>query len=247
MLLNCLDDLADLSREPALSAAAARRYVGLRLEVLHTAAGGGFADDATLPAVPGADKFKGQTRNTFYEGSKGSGEDSPSLDDLVLSHIRAAYKEPALVPFKDYLDALAIAVLANHYVEVPVPGVQKDGAPFTYTSRDYPKLVRLCEGFLKDYPKSRRREAISLLRVRALYFAGRPTLYKRLVGWPDSGHFDGGWVVAEHRQLPVDPRTLGAALNEHEREFPGAVTATRPATCARTWPGARSNGTWPCG
>ena len=224
VLLNCLDDLADFLAEPRVSPDAARRYVTLRLETLHTAVRGGVVTERWgLPKINGVGDNDADWRRhrSFDNGSfDGAGGKESSVDDLVLSHIRAAYREPALAPFKDFLDALAIAVIANHLVEVPVPGVEKDGHPFHYTSRDYPKIARLGEGFLKDYPKSRRREAVSLLRVRALYFAGRPGLYKRFAGWPESGHYDGGWVLAAHRQAAVDPRAVGAALNEHEREFP---------------------------
>ncbi len=213
-LLNFVDDLGDFLQEDAakLTPAAVRRYVGLRLECLNVEAWGNW----NLPPVSGAPPGEDIDPDRRPLG-RGAG-----LDDVVLSHIRAAYKAPELAPFQEYLDFLAMAVLANHKVEVPAPGFGKEGqAAGSYTSRDYPKLAKLTGQFLLDHPRSRKREAAHLLHARALYAASRPTLIYKFAVWPESGHFHSGNVVSTHRREPFKPRELGAALDAYDKEFPG--------------------------
>jgi hypothetical protein len=206
-LLNFVDDLTDFLQEPAakLTPAAVKRYIGLRAECMSVEAWGWSGQG--LPPVPGA-----------TEGA---------IDDTVLAHIREAYKAPGMAAFKDYLDFMALAVIANHPIAVPVPGEtdtkdSEDGKPqpVTYRSRDYPKLAKLAEGFLVDYPRSHKREAARLLYARALYAASRPTVREKFAVWPASEHFASGTILATHRREPFDPRKLGSALNAYDKEFP---------------------------
>ena len=209
-LVNFLDDLGDFLQEPAakLTPALVRRYVKLRTECMSVEHWGGWLYQGKLPPVAGA------TEET--------------LNETVLGHLREAYRSPEMAPVKDYLDFLAMAVVANAKFEVPIPGETqdaKDGTPgkkepVTYTSRDYPKLAKLAEGFLKDYPHSRKREAAQLLHARALYAASRPHPLEKFAVWPESGHYQSGTIIAGHRQAPFDPRRIGAALNAYDREFP---------------------------
>ena len=138
----------------------------------------------------------------------------------MFNDIRAAYQQPELAPFKDYLDFLAIAVVANHRITVPVPGQEKDGQPLTYTSRDYPKVEKLTEAFLNEHPHSRKREAARLLYARAIYDASRPRLVQQLAVWPRSGTFASKLIRTPQRVEPFDPPRLGAALNAYDKEFP---------------------------
>ncbi len=214
-LVNFLDDLASFLQEPAatLTPAAVARYVRLRLDCLGVEHWGYWSGKNPLPPVEGASQDEyGEYRH---------------VDEAVLTQIREAYRDPVMAPFKDYLDFLAMAVVANHEIDIPIPGsseTKDDGEghkePVTYRSRDYPKLAKLAEDFLRDYPHSRKREATRLLYARALYAASRPTLREKFAVWPESGHFAGGNIITTQRQQPFDPRKIGAALNAYDREFP---------------------------
>ena len=210
-LVNFLDDLHEFLQEPAakLTPNTVQRYVALRVECLSVENWGIGYGDSGLPPVPGA-----------ADGT---------LNETVLAHIRAEYRAPELAPIRDYLDFLAMAVVANASFPVPIPGEMQPAKesdapgkkePVTYTSRDYPTLVKLTDGFLKDYPHSRKREAARLLNARALYAASRPHPLTKYAVWPDSGHFEGGDIFFTHRQQGFDPRRIGAALNAYDREFP---------------------------
>ena len=210
-LVNFLDDLADFLQEPAakFTPAVVQRYLQLRTECMSVEDWGTWPGESKLPPVPGA-----------AEGT---------LNETVLGHIREAYRAPEMVPFKDYLDFLAMAVMANAKFEVPIPGETQDAKegdepgkrePVTYTSRDYPKLAILAEAFLKDYPHSRKREAARLLQARALYAASRPHPLTKFAIWPRSPHFESGTVIFTHRQAPFEPQKIGAVLNAYDREFP---------------------------
>jgi hypothetical protein len=212
-LTNFLDDMADFLQEPAatLMPAAVARYLQLRIEMLSVEHWGYYPGDSGLPPVPGSTPA--------------------TLNATVLTHIRAAYQEPDLAPFKDYLDFLAMAVVANEKINVPASGetMDKDGVaaaqPVTYVSRDYPKIAELAGNFLRDYPHSRKRAAARLLYARALYAASRPHLRRKSATWPECPHFGGGWIVVTDRQAPFDPRKVGAALNASDREFPHGLYA----------------------
>ena len=234
-LQNLLDDLADLLKEdPAkLTPDALKRYVDLRIECLHVE--GWFHDSSgSLPPVPGVTGDPVESADATENNAKRAGLAPKALgsgsgvDDAVFNHVRAAYKAPGLAPLKDYLDFLALAVIANHRIvlsaaptasDVP-EGFDKDGQG-TDATRDYPKLAKLTEGFLTEHPRSGKREAVRLLYARALYNASRPTLYYQYAVWPESGHFDGHNVIRTHRREPFDARKIGEALNASAKEFPG--------------------------
>ena len=48
------------------------------------------------------------------------------LNETVLAHVREAYRAPEMAAFKDYLDFLVLAVIANANIDVPVPGETED-------------------------------------------------------------------------------------------------------------------------
>jgi hypothetical protein len=156
-LVNFLDDLADFLQEPAseLTAPAVARYVQLRTECMAVEHWGW--DGIRLPAVQDV-------------------RSGTSLNDAVRAHIAAARADLEMASFYDYLDFLAMAVVANENIDIPVPGEteeDKDGpegerTPATRPSRDYSKLAKMAEDFLAAYPHSRKREAALLLRARAL-------------------------------------------------------------------------------
>jgi hypothetical protein len=210
-LVNFLDDLGEFLQEPTarLTPAVIRYYLQLRTECMSVEHWGSYYQDRDLPPVPDA----------------GEG----TLNETVLGHIREAYRAPEMAAFKDYLDFLAMAVVANAKFKVAIPGEMQDAKegdvpgqkePVTYTSRDYPKLAKLAEGFLKDYPHSRKREAARLLYARALYDASRPHPLMKYAVWPLSPHFESATILFTHRQAPFEPQKIGAALNAYDREFP---------------------------
>jgi hypothetical protein len=208
-LVNFLDDLADFLQEPAseLTAPAVARYVQLRTECMSVEHWGW--DGIRLPAVPDV----------------GSGT---NLNDAVRAHIAAARADLEMASFYDYLDFLAMAVVANENIDVPIPGEteeDKDGPegvrePATHPARDYPKLAKMAEDFLAAYPHSRKREAALLLRARALYCAQRPQLRVKEAAWPETGHFASGRIYVADRQQPFNPGAIAAALDASDREFP---------------------------
>ena len=136
-LQNCLDDLSDFLKEDRakLTPTAIRRYVGLRVESLavESWASGGSGEAAKVLGLTLENEDSDDPTGQLLGHGKG-------VDDKVFNDIRAAYKQPELAPFKDYLDFMAIAVVANHRITVTVPGQEKDGQPLTYTSRDYPEV-----------------------------------------------------------------------------------------------------------
>ena len=215
-LQNCLDDLDDFLKEDRvkLTPAAVRRYVTLRIKCLAVESWGGYGEVSKKVGLTDVDNDESDGPTTEPLG-RGKG-----VDDKVFNDIRAAYKEPELAPFKDYLDCLAIAVVANHRVTVAVPGQEKDGEPLTYTSRDYPKLEKLAEAFLQEQPHSRKREAVRLLYARAVYNASRPRLVQQYRVWPQSGTYASRLASTPQRVEPFDPTRLGAALNAYDKEFP---------------------------
>ena len=219
-LQNCLDDLDDFLKEDRarLTPGAVRRYVALRIESLAVESWGSYGSVSEAVGLPKQDDEFDPSGEPLGQGK--------GVDDRVFNDIRAAYKQSDLAPFKDYLDFLAIAVVANHRITVTVPGQEKDGQPLTYTSRDYPKVEKLTEAFLNEQPHSRKREAARLLYARAIYDASRPRLVQQFVAWPQSGTFAGRSLPMPQRVEPFDPTRLGAALNAYDKEFPqGRYTA----------------------
>ncbi len=234
-LMNLLDDLRDLlgAHPVGLTPEALRHYLDLRLECLHVT--GWRLGGNSLPTVPGLGADTVESADANSNGDDGGGVAGPEkplgsgkgVDDVVFNHIRAAYKAPGMAPLKDYLDFLALAVIANHRIDVVVapqsPEVpkylDKEGQT-TYTTRDYPKLEKLTAEFLAEHPRSGKREAARLLYARALYNASRPTLFYKYAVWPESEHFAGGNIIGTHRREPFDPRKIGEALNAYDKEFP---------------------------
>jgi outer membrane protein assembly factor BamD (BamD/ComL family) len=208
-LVNYLDDLGDFLDEPDAkhTPEILAKYVPLRVECLSVEHWEFWPGDGGLPPVPGA------TPET--------------LNETFRKHIHAAYQTPALAQIHDYLDFLGLALVANSNIAVPIPGeIQdaKDGSgtkePVTYQSRDYEKLAKLAEGFLMDYPHSRKRDAARLLEARALSALYRPQMYMKWAAWPESGHFASGNLLFSSQPKAVDAKRVGAALNGYDREFP---------------------------
>ena len=241
-LQNGLDDLEDFLEEDRtkLAPAALRRYVGLRIESLavESWASGGSGQVAQALGLPfGEEGDDGPSTEPLGHGK--------GIDDKVFNDIRAAYKQPELAPFKDYLDFLAIAVVANHRITVTVPGQEKDGQPLTYTSRDYPKVEKLTEAFLAEHPHSRKREAARLLYARAIYDASRPRLVQQFAVWPQSGTFASQLVRLHNGSSRSIPPGSGPRSTPTTRNFPRAVTPPTSATCEGCWLGARRTGRSP--
>jgi TolA-binding protein len=195
-LANCLEDLAQFLSEPNLSGEARAAYVNLRLDLLHRTH---WPDSPVDPGI--------------------SVQDS---DDAVAAAIDAAEKNPALQPFRDYLDFCRIGLVAGERigVQTDIPGAKDlDGA--TYYSRDFAKIEKMTRDFLAKYPRNRKREAAMFVLARAIYSLSCPYILCVEVQPPGSEAGDLTDTVQKiHRREPFDPKRVIQALDDYDREFP---------------------------
>ena len=98
-LVNFADDLDSFMREPNLASEVRKRYVDLRYACMRQTIG---ADPSALGG-----------RNTS-EGSDGDAD--------LRKQIAAALSDPKMLLIADYLEFLDLAVVANHLIDVEVPG-----------------------------------------------------------------------------------------------------------------------------
>ncbi len=217
--VNFLDDLSEAIQTPHIDPECFNRYLGLRKKLLQTSIGAG------------------------------SWEPLDAIDDEKLRReIADMAADPKMAPLKDFLAYLDLAVVANHLIEAELPGVEKDGAPFTWRTRDYPKLVELAVQFLAAHPKSRKREAALLILARSLAHGMEPAPLTLPIQWPVARTWEGGTAGIEQSQIPFDPKRLAVALDQHRREFPHGRYAAeimnlrgRLAFRTHDWPVALSN------
>jgi hypothetical protein len=189
-LINCLEDLKLLAQVPGLDLATREAYAKYR--VAHAA------------AVDDADAYNSdlEIQQPFKD----------SLDDLK--------KLPGAASIADFIDFLALADTANQSVPFSENDQDKDGQPVTYDTRDYAKLASETAAFLKQYPKSSKREAAALLHLRALVLIARPTLIKHEVDWPVSNSWAGSSDPLAFTEGPFDANAFDAALQSYQAEFP---------------------------
>lgn len=202
--VNLLDDLSLFLAEPDPGADVRKRYAELRFRfTTKSAVGSGYYED-----------------------------DAKDVDSVLQKDIRNALADPATKPVADYFEFLDLAVIANHFIFVELKekekdknqeGLEKDED--TYRSRDYPLLAKQTEAFLKKYPHSKKREAALLLQARAVFRGSEQISLQKIVNWPRASRWEGGNEPTLTQQVPFEPKTVLAALDAYDREFPGGQYA----------------------
>ncbi len=190
--INFLDDLALFFREPNLPQETMKTYVSLRMDVLACNA---------WPETPIVPNFSSRV-------------DKKDPDASVLDEIRKATKNPALKAVADYVEFLEMAVIASHRETFTAEHVftEKDGekTPVEFYTRDYPKIEKLARAFLKNHPKSRKREAAALLLAKAVFMQSRPVIYQVSLNAPPQLFY----------RVPFHAEKIMATLDAYDREFP---------------------------
>jgi YARHG domain/Outer membrane lipoprotein len=206
-LLNFLDDLELFLREPNLSPEVRRRYLDLRFDCMRQTIG---ADPSAL----------------------GGGSTSPDtdIDADLRKQIAAALTDPKMRPIADYLEFLDLAVVANHLIDVNVPGRKSDNQPFTYRFRDYALIERMAASFLLRYPKSAKREAATLLHARAVFMLSYPRRFKEFPSWPEAGRWGGSIRYWRVQREVFDPARVSAVLDAYDQDFPNGRYAAEIAS-----------------
>lgn len=198
-ILNFADDLQLFAQQPDVPPGVRARYVQLRMECLRQSA----------PALWDWPLLRHPQ----------SGEDNVDRDAVLRTQIAAARRDPANAPVADFLEFLDVAVVANHLIDVPVEGVDKDGEPFTYRSRDYKLVEQLTTKFLAVHPRSPKREATLLLRARAVYMLSRPVFYKKWADWPEADRWEGAFPPRFHQREKFEAKRVLGALNDYLQPF----------------------------
>jgi TolA-binding protein len=148
--------------------------------------------------------------------------DSPGIgsDEDLRVEIEKALADPKLQKIADYFTFLDCAVVANHICDIPFPGVDKDGEPYTYRSRDFAELEKLTRAFLEKYPRSRKREAGLLLHAKALHYGMKTQVFDRVAAWPVASRWEGSANPLTSEQIPFNRARLKGALDQYDKEFP---------------------------
>jgi outer membrane protein assembly factor BamD (BamD/ComL family) len=206
-LLNFLDDLELFLREPNLAPEVRKRYLDLRFACMRQTIG---ADPSAL-------------------GGVNSSADS-DIDADLRKQIAAALADPKMQPITDYLEFLDLAVVANHLIDVNVPGRKSDNQPFTYRSRDYALVESMAASFLVRYPKSAKREAATLLHARAIFMLSYPRRFKEFPSWPEAGRWGGSIRYWRVQREAFDLARVSAALDSYDQDFPNGRYAAEIAS-----------------
>lgn len=197
--VNYLDDLALFAGEPDPGREVRARYVKLRTRTMRL---------ATFGYWP------------VLDNGRAAGAEAEDSDPVLRADVVKAQADPKMAKAADYLAFLECAVVANHIVDMPFPGVDKDGGSYTYRSRNYAELEKLTRAFLEKFPKSKKREAALLLHAKALHFGMKPEIYDPGAAWPEAPRWEGGSGPVTTTQIPFDAARLKAALDQYEKEFP---------------------------
>jgi hypothetical protein len=194
VVINYVDDLAQFLETKGLTRQMAHKYVKLRLFALRQTVRG-YDDQLGLP---------GPVENG---------------DSLLLDQIQRAQNDSSMAPVADFLDFLKAAVTVNHLIDVPIEGINKDGEPYTYRARDWPKIEQMMDAFLKRYPKSVKREAASMLRARAIYMSSKPVFYPMWTAWPQADRWEGRLPPLFHQREPFNSKRVLAGLNDYFKPY----------------------------
>ena len=198
-LLNFADDLDSFMREPNLGSEVRKRYVDLRYACMRQTIG---ADPSAL-------------------GGANTSEGSDADADLR-KQIAAALSDPKMLSIADYLEFLDLAVVANHLIDVEVPGRKIDNQTFTYRFRDYALVEKMAASFLERYPKSAKREAAALLHARAIFMLSYPRRFKEFPSWPEAGRWGGSIRYWRVLREAFNPARVLAALDSYDHDFPNS-------------------------
>ncbi len=202
--INYLDDLQTFLQEPDPGAAIRARYVALRTACMRESVWGYWPET-----------------NFNDEDQADAAGNRIDRDAVLRSQIALALADPAMAPVIDYLAFLDLAVVANHLIAVPFPAMpEKDGAPYSFKTRDYPMLEKLTAKFLAEFPKSRKREAAMLLHARAIFMESKPEVAWQEIFWPESGRWDYAEAERTKEQMPFDPVRISVALDAYDHEYP---------------------------
>ena len=190
-VVNCLEDLNLLAKVPNLDAQVRSDYVRLRVAELNQVV------DADL-GYSDLDKITG----------------APT--DLA-AKLR---QEPGASVIADFIDFIGLIDTANQRVDRTIPGLDKDGQPVTYSTRDFPKLAHDADAFLQKYPASPKREAAMVQRLRGIVYAARPRLLSQYIDWPAANPWNGVDLPKPVSEEPLDQAAYAKALAQYHAEFP---------------------------
>jgi TolA-binding protein len=202
-VINCLEDLNLLAKVPNLDVQVRSDYVSLRVAELNQAVDADLADsDLSKSAAAPAD---------------------------LAAKLR---QEPGAAVIADFIDFVGLIDTANQRVDRTIPGLDKDGQPVTYSARDFPKLAHDAEAFLQKYPKSPKREAAMVQRLRGVVYAARPRFFSQYIDWPAANPWNGVDLPKPVSEEPLDQAAYDKALAEYNAEFPqgeyaSSITALR--------------------
>lgn len=199
-IINCLEDLNALAQVPNLDAGVRSDYVSLRVGEL----------SQVIDAVPYGTKLE---------------KLKPSAN--LAAQLR---QNPAAQSIADFVHFVGLVDLANMQVQRTLPSIDKDGQPYTYTTRDFAKLAEESDAFLKKHPKSPKREAAMVQRLRGIVYTARPRFLNAFVDWPAAHSWAGESLPRPVSDGPFDQAAFTRALHEYDAEFPqGAYIASMTA------------------
>ncbi len=216
--LNFLDDMALFTREKGVTPEMLRAYLDIRLGVLGRS---NWPGSPMAPDNGGNDDDSGNTTGI-----------SPR-DEAVADKIDKALKDPAMKPIADYLECARIGMVAAEQTQAKTDETDykadseegdSNGGPghYTYQSRDFAKMEKLCREFLKKYPASRKREAVAFVLARSVVSLSKPHI--TYVGKPAPGtnikdaNFEE--VKKVLRAEPFSAKRVNEALDVYDHEFP---------------------------
>jgi len=197
-VINCLEDLKQVSLVPSLDSGIRAEYVKLRFKILL---------NTVLSDIDGFSY--GASRDAIAES-----------DDQLRNEITDLGNKPDAASIHDFIDFLNLAVTANHLIDISATGLKQDGDKITYGSRDFPLLSAQADTFLKKYPASPKREAAAALRIRGLTLASFPKKFRNTLPWPDANSWSDDDSPLYFQRVPFDAPAFEKSLKSYYEEFP---------------------------
>jgi hypothetical protein len=214
--LNFLDDMALFTREKEVTPKMLQAYLDIRLAVLGRSAWPGSpmaSDDA-------------QSGDTAQDASS-------KADETVLERIEEELKDPAMKPVDDYLECARIGMIAAEQTQVETSESDyksgdtggdnnTDAGHYSYPSRDFAKMEKLCREFLKKYPASRKREAVAFVLARSVVSLSKPHIAWIGKPLPGTNPGDGSFMTAKKvfRTEPFSAKRILEVLDAYDHDFP---------------------------
>ena len=148
--------------------------------------------------------------NTVLADIYGFPHDSYEASDEELQQkIRELASDPKSASIHDFVDFLELALISNHLEQFD-----------HYNDRDYPLLAAKSELFLKNHPKSLKREAAVSLKLRGIDYASRYHCDRGEHSWPRADRWGGEELRHYERRVPFDREAFDHTLAQYQREFP---------------------------